>query len=1595
MSSKIDERVVAMKFNSGDFAKGVAETSSALDKLKAALQLNGAGKDFQSPSLKGLSDGISDATSRFDNLRTIGLGALLAIGAKAVDVGIQLAQNLGQTMTKDARAGFAEYETKIGSIQTILANTARHGTTLETVNTELQKLNEYADKTIYNFGEMTRNVGLFTNAGIKVEDATSMIKGFSNAAAASGATAEPAARAAYQLSQALSTGTLRAMDWISLTNAGMGNKNMQDGLIQIASAMGMFNDSTTTAEAAGANFKGSLEDMWLSTDVMSAYLRIMTGDMTDAEIAAMGLSEAQVAAFQAQALTASEAAEKVRTFSQLMATLGEAAGSGWGRTFEIIFGGFNEATDLFSMLSYEMGGFVGASADARNAQVELWDSLGGRTAIVEAISNVFAALKSVLGPIGAAWAQVFPPSLGKTMAAISFAIRDFTAGLILSENAQANLKMVALALFSVLKFGVDIVMGVAKVLGFLIGFAFDLTGAIFGLLTPILNLVRGLIPVKEGAEETTSAVSTFFDMLVGAGRFLTGGLISGLRNLSQGFDNFLNDGQALSRIKEFGTTIKDLALFVAFAWNILTTGTTGGVILGGIGQDSDIIPNLYRIHDVLVDIIDGFKNFGKGVADAGSKAASFWKGISAVVATVWGYIEPIAKEVGKFFGDIMSGLDLDTVMAGVNAGVLVALAVGIGKMVKSFAKAFGAVGDIKKSFVGALDELGGALGRFGQETKADKLIKIAGALIILAGALFIISQIDPDRLVSSVAGMATAFGILLGGMAILDKIEAEPSIKASVALSLIAVAVNILATAVAKMGALDPQQLTSGLLGIAAAMGILIVAAQALDGMEDSILKSSVALVIMAGAILVMAGAVAIFGNMPVAVLEQGIGSVLLILGALVVAAAALEKYASGMVLSAVGLMAMAAALNMLVIPISVLGLMPIAVLSQGLLVLGVMLFGLVVAAQNLSAAAPRMLLAAVAMMAMAAAINMMLVPVLIMSSIPFANLLLGLAGLGLMMLLLVLATNAMTTAMPGAVAMIAVAGAILILSVALAVLNAIGLQGVIEALIGLGIAILMMVAVSVALAPLIPVMASIAGVMALFALGVLALSVALLIGVAAIGLLGPALLMAVGGIVVFAKSIDLIVAAAGPMALLGAALLAFGAGALVAGAGAILLGAGLILLGVGLALVGAVGILGAVALAKVVEKIVALVGQVPGMLIMAGTFLALGAAIAVLGAGMVVLGVGALLTGTALLMIAGMGGLVALSINMIIKSIERLAPMSEQVSSIASSLGKLGSATTKLADSGRQAASGLIAISVSFTNLATGARVAQVAITSMASSTGPAISMMIASVQRGPAAFQLFAVAVVGSMTTMNSGLTAGANQARATATNLGGSVGGMIVNGIRGSYGSVYSASVTLGSQMTAGMNQGLQNGSGSVSSMASRVAQNALSAAKRTLGVASPSKEFAWLGEMSDKGLANGLLNNAGIIDRAGTEVGNTALNAVRESLSDLKNAVATDMNFNPTIKPVFDMSAIKKGAGVIDGILTPPTLRVGESYAKANSLALQQEARAEALEISSSNENDGPHGDTYNQYITSPKAVSNAEIYRNTKNLISVKKGESPT
>ena len=375
MSTTIDQRVVEMRFDNKQFESATATSMSTIDKLKQKLNFTGASKGLEEVSsaakkvdMSSLGNAVEAVRVKFSSLQVIGVTALSNIANSAVNAGKRIvsALTIDPVMT-----GFQEYETQINAIQTILANTSSAGTTLGQVNAALDELNTYADKTIYNFTEMTRNIGTFTAAGVDLDTSVSAIKGIANLAAVSGSTSQQASTAMYQLSQAIAAGRVSLEDWNSVVNAGMGGKVFQDALKNTAKAMGItVDESKSFRESISAAFG---QESWLTSDVLLNTLKQFTGDLNDAELAAMGFSDTQIASIQQMAVTANDAATKVKTVSQLWDTMKESVQSGWTQTWEILVGDFEEAKTLLTEVSDAFGGIIGQSAEARNTL--LYDAL--------------------------------------------------------------------------------------------------------------------------------------------------------------------------------------------------------------------------------------------------------------------------------------------------------------------------------------------------------------------------------------------------------------------------------------------------------------------------------------------------------------------------------------------------------------------------------------------------------------------------------------------------------------------------------------------------------------------------------------------------------------------------------------------------------------------------------------------------------------------------------------------------------------------------------------------------------------------------------------------------------------------------------------------------------------------------------------------------------------------------------------------------------------------------------------------------------------------------------------------------------------------
>ena len=369
MSKEVEQRVVEMRFENKQFESGAATSMSTLDKLKQKLNMKGATKGLNEVDAASkkidfsiLSRGVETVQARFSAMQVVAVTALANITNSALNAG----KNIASALTiSPIITGFQEYETQINAVQTILANTQSKGSTLSEVNAALDELNKYADLTIYNFTEMTRNIGTFTAAGVDLDKSVSAIKGIANLAAVSGSTSQQASTAMYQLSQALAAGKVQLMDWNSVVNAGMGGEVFQTALKRTATQMGQNVDELI--EKYGSFRESLTKGNWLTAEVLTETLTQLSGAYTEADLIAQGYSESQAKEIVQLAQTAVDAATKVKTVTQLWDTMQEAVQSGWTETWEILIGDFEEAKSLLTELSDTFGTIIANSSDARNA----------------------------------------------------------------------------------------------------------------------------------------------------------------------------------------------------------------------------------------------------------------------------------------------------------------------------------------------------------------------------------------------------------------------------------------------------------------------------------------------------------------------------------------------------------------------------------------------------------------------------------------------------------------------------------------------------------------------------------------------------------------------------------------------------------------------------------------------------------------------------------------------------------------------------------------------------------------------------------------------------------------------------------------------------------------------------------------------------------------------------------------------------------------------------------------------------------------------------------------------------------------------------
>lgn len=1170
MSTTVDERVVEMRFDNKQFEQNIQTSLSSLDKLKKSLNLEGAAKGLEtvndaankcSGNMSPLSNAVETVRVRFSALEVMAITALQNITNSALAAG----KNLVSAFTIDPiKTGFEEYETQINAVQTILANTSSKGTTLDQVNNALDELNHYADMTIYNFTEMTRNIGTFTAAGVDLDTSVAAIKGIANLAAVSGSNSQQASTAMYQLSQALAAGTVKLQDWNSVVNAGMGGQVFQDALKETAKVHGIAIDEMIKDEGS---FRETLSKGWLTSDILTETLAKFTGDLNEDQLRTMGYTDDQIKSIMEMGKTANDAATKVKTFTQLFDTLKEAAQSGWTQSWEIIVGDFEEAKELLTEVSDTFSAVINASADARNKMLQDWKDLGGRTMMIEAVKNVFEGLVSVAKPVREAFNEIFPPMTGKQLAEITERIRDLTAKFKMGEESSKNLKNTFKGVFAVLDIVGQAFKAVAGGVGELIGLFLPAGN---GVLSLTGSFGEYLVKLDETVKKTDvfgKAVSTVVDIVKTAITFVK---------------------TAGEKVKEFGKAAGEKFDFPGF----------------------ELFHSfLERVHDRMAQIGDGAGKMKSGVIVAfemmgeALEKCKFLKVMEALWIAVKVIAGGIADAVGTMMGTLAEKLgnaDFSGVLDILNSIAVGGIAVSISKFLKSVTEPLEGLNGVLEGVTGILDGVRGCFEAYQTNLKAGTLLKIGAAIALLAGSIVAISLIDSDKLSASLGAITVLFANLLGAMAIFNKISSDTGkvSKACTAMIAMSVAVSILAGALKKVSDLDWGELARGLVGIAGLTAIVVASSKAMASGQKQVMKGATSLIIFGVAIKILASACKDLSRLQWDELGRGLTGVGVLFAEIAVFLR-VAKFNGKMISTATGIVILSAAMKVLASACKDFGQMEWSEIGKGLAGIGGLLAELAVFT-NLAGNAKHVMSTGVALIAIGAAMKIFASAVKDFGQLQWDEIGRGLTAMGGALAEVAIAVNLMPKNMIGiGTGLVIVGGALEIIANCMSKFGGMqweeigrGLTGMGGALAELAISLNFMkgtlggsaalLVASGALAVLAPVL-SILGALSWEAIAKGLISIA-----------GAFTIIGVAG-AVLTPLVPTILALSGAFALIGVGVLTIGAGLLAAGTG-------LSALAIGFTALATAGAAGATAIVAALTVIVTgIAGLIPAVLTKVG----------------------------------------------------------------------------------------------------------------------------------------------------------------------------------------------------------------------------------------------------------------------------------------------------------------------------------------------------------------------------------------------------------
>lgn len=766
MSNKVDERITRIRFDNDQFERGVATSMQSLDRLKNKLEstesveaFTGIQKAADKTDLSGITKAIEGVSEKFSYLRMIAINVLSDIASQAISTGVAMVKNLS---TDNIAAGWGKYDQELQAVQTIMVTL--DDTPLEEVEKSLKKIGWFSDETSYSYEEMVGSMSKLISSGVSLEDATNAVIGLSNAAAAAGVSTKKAQQAFYNFSQAFGAGYMQLQDWRSIELLNMATPEFKRNIIQTAVSLGKLVQVGEDLYATSDNLnkpdswfstnamRGSLKDKWFDNEVMNKVLGtysefadqvyemqqawdIDTASETMDQLEDMGIAVDNVSN------KAFRAAQEAKTFAEAIDSVKDAVSTKWKDTFKMLFGNYEDAKGLWTDLANELYDLFAASGDVRNEILAQWnDPLSfmvpdekvrnaykfpelqtGRDILVEGLWNIYYSIVNVVNLIKDAWREVFPQITAKKLYDLTKRFRDFTAKIRTSTENLDGFRSFLVDVFSLLKTGLS---GIKKFLGYL------------KQLWPVAKKVGSILKVIGSQviqffKDAASYLKIGEKLGDGAGKLQK--IIEGFKQTILNFDEnsihlptFQDFLEAIDKVKTatagFRQKISDI-----FSWikekfqQFMPVKTIDGIswsVLNLENVTSDLANNIKPA-------LDKVKTF----------FVNTWAVISGVFSSIGNGVQSIAQWITNAFGGIKLKDILGTTILGVLTWFEFRLALTIGRI----GKVIDAVSDVIWAFSKVLQSKA-------FEIRIKAMRNFALAILAIAGALFIISRIDHQKI---------------------------------------------------------------------------------------------------------------------------------------------------------------------------------------------------------------------------------------------------------------------------------------------------------------------------------------------------------------------------------------------------------------------------------------------------------------------------------------------------------------------------------------------------------------------------------------------------------------------------------------------------------------------------------------------------------------------------------------------------------------------------------------------------------------------------------------------------------------------------------